>query len=120
MESVHPEEDCLFCKIADKKLPVGIVYEDAFAIAIEDLHPQAPVHILIIPKKHISGPLDLEGEDEAYVGHLFSLSPKLAREKGIEESGFRTVVNSGKWGGQTVPHLHIHLLGGRPFYWPPG
>ncbi len=120
MESVHPEDDCLFCKIVDKRLPVGVVYEDEFAIAIEDIRPQAPVHVLIISKKHISGLLDLEGEDELYIGHLFALSPKLAREKGISEAGFRTVVNSGKWGGQTVSHFHIHLLGGRPFFWPPG
>lgn len=113
-------EDCLFCKIVEKKIPCKIVYEDEKMVAFEDINPQAPVHLLLIPKKHLSGLLDMKSDDKIEVGHLFSVIPALARQKGIAESGFRTVVNSGREAGQTVFHLHVHLLGGRAMRWPPG
>ncbi len=113
-------EDCLFCKIVAKKIPSKLVYEDEAAIAFQDIHPQAPTHLLIVPKKHFDSLLEMDGENREQVGSLFSLIPKLARQGGLAEGGFRTVINSGRGAGQTVFHLHIHLLGGRPFRWPPG
>ena len=113
-------KECVFCKIIEKKIPSKIVFEDEGAVAIEDVNPQAPVHILIVPKRHLISLLDIDGAEEDEIGRLFSIIPKLARLKGIAERGFRTVINSGKEAGQTVFHLHIHLLGGRPFHWPPG
>lgn len=118
--SPEREADCLFCKIIDKKIPAKIVHEDEKSLAFQDINPQAPVHLLIIPKRHIIGLSTLQPGETEQVAHLFSVVPKLAREKGISESGFRTVVNSGREAGQTVFHLHVHLLGGRPFQWPPG
>jgi|SRR5579884_828545 len=112
--------DCLFCKITEKKIPSKIVYEDDKMVAFEDINPQAPVHLLLIPRKHISGLLDLTPDEREVISHLFLTLPKLAREKGVAERGFRTVVNSGKDAGQSVFHLHIHLLGGRLLHWPPG
>ncbi|TAK07382.1 MAG: histidine triad nucleotide-binding protein [Candidatus Manganitrophaceae bacterium] len=112
--------DCLFCKIIEKKIPSKIVYEDEKMVAFEDIQPQAPVHLLLIPRKHISGLLDLQPEEREEISHLFLTLPRLAREKGIAERGFRTVVNSGKDAGQSVFHLHVHLLGGRSLRWPPG
>lgn len=112
--------DCLFCKIIEKKIPSKIVYEDEKMVAFEDINPQAPVHLLLIPRKHLSGLLDLTPDDREAISHLFLAVSKLAREKGIAERGFRTVVNSGRDAGQTVFHLHIHLLGGRSLQWPPG
>ncbi|MFY9271372.1 MAG: histidine triad nucleotide-binding protein [Candidatus Manganitrophaceae bacterium] len=113
-------EDCLFCKIAVKKIPAKIVYEDERMVAFEDIHPQAPVHLLLIPRRHLGGLLDLMPGDEVEVGHLLLVASKLAREKGIAERGFRTVLNSGRDAGQSVFHLHLHLMGGRPMEWPPG
>ncbi|MDP2168622.1 MAG: histidine triad nucleotide-binding protein [Thermodesulfovibrionales bacterium] len=112
--------DCLFCKIAQKKIPAKIIYEDEHAVAFEDINPQAPVHALIIPKKHISTGLDLKEEDNALVGHLFQVASRIAREKGIAERGFRLVTNTNAESGQSVFHIHIHLLGGRRMHWPPG
>lgn len=119
-QTISAWSDCLFCKISAKKIPSKIFYEDEKMVAFEDINPQAPVHLLLIPRKHISGPLDLTPEDREEISHLFLTLPKLAREKGIAERGFRTVVNSGRDAGQTVFHLHIHLLGGRSLRWPPG
>lgn len=113
-------EDCLFCGISEKKIPSKIVYEDARAIAFEDVNPQAPVHLLVIPRKHILSLSAMQPEDHTILAHLFSVLCQLAREKGIVESGYRTVINSGRGAGQTVFHLHVHLLSGRPFQWPPG
>ncbi len=112
--------DCVFCKIAEKKLPSKLVYEDEFAVAFEDLNPQAPVHVLVIPRKHIPTSLDLKEEDNAIVGRLFQVANRIARQKGIAERGFRIVMNCNAEAGQTVFHLHIHLLGGRAMHWPPG
>ncbi len=113
-------EDCLFCRIIEKKIPSKIVYEDTRAIAFEDVNPQAPVHLLVIPVKHIASLSAIQPKDDAILTHLFSVVSRLAREKGIVERGYRTVINSGRGAGQTVFHLHVHLLSGRPFQWPPG
>lgn len=112
--------DCLFCQIIDRKIPAKIVYEDDLAMAIEDIHPQAPVHLLVLPRKHLVSLTEAHAEDEALLGHLFLVSAQLARERGLESRGYRTVVNNGVGAGQSVFHLHVHVLGGRPFHWPPG
>jgi histidine triad (HIT) family protein len=112
--------DCLFCRISAKKIPAKIIYEDSDTLAFEDINPQAPVHLLIIPKKHIPTSLEIAEEDEGLMGHLFRVAAKLAREKGIDERGFRLVINTNADAGQAVYHIHLHLLGGRPMHWPPG
>ena len=112
--------DCIFCKIIEKKVPARIVYEDDSVFAFEDVNPQAPVHTLIVPKKHISTLLDLKEEDSGLIGHIFKVAAKIAKDKGIAERGFRTVVNCNPESGQTVYHLHFHILGGRHMHWPPG
>ncbi len=121
----HPSEvrmtDCIFCKIIARKIPSKIIYEDDLAVAFEDINPQAPVHTLVIPKKHIPTVLGLkEGEDDHLIGHLFKVANKIARDKGIAERGFRLVTNCNAESGQTVYHIHLHLLGGRIMHWPPG
>ncbi len=113
--------DCIFCKIIAKKIPSKIIYEDDLAVAFEDINPQAPVHTLVIPKKHIPTVLGLkEGEDDHLIGHLFKIANKIAMDKGIAERGFRLVTNCNHESGQTVYHIHLHLLGGRVMHWPPG
>lgn len=112
--------DCIFCKIVDKKIPAKIIYEDDLAIAFEDINPKAPVHVLVIPKKHISTSLDINESDNDLVGHMFQVANKIAKDKGIAERGFRLVMNCNKDSGQTVFHIHLHLLGGRHMTWPPG
>ena len=112
--------DCLFCGIIEGRIKGNVVYRDESIVAFRDIRPQAPVHILIVPRKHVATILDLEANDQIVVGQIFLLISKLAREQGIDESGFRVVVNSGANAGQTVYHLHFHLLGGRRFSWPPG
>jgi histidine triad (HIT) family protein len=112
--------DCIFCRIAEKKLPSKLIYEDEFAVAFEDINPQAPVHVLVIPRKHIPTSLNLKEEDNVLVGRLFQVANTIARQKGIAERGFRIVMNCNAEAGQTVFHLHIHLLGGRAMHWPPG
>lgn len=112
--------ECIFCRIAEKKLPSKILYEDQISLAFEDINPQAPVHVLVIPKKHISTVLELKKEDQELIGHLFLVASRIATEKGIAERGFRVVLNCNREAGQTVFHIHLHLLGGRPMHWPPG
>jgi len=112
--------DCIFCKIIAGEIPSKKVYEDELVYAFADINPQAPAHILVVPKKHISGVNDLTKEDEAIVGHAYGVIAKLVKELGVDESGYRVVVNSGKDGQQSVPHLHFHVLGGRLLAWPPG
>jgi histidine triad (HIT) family protein len=112
--------DCLFCRISAKKIPADIIYEDSEAVAFNDINPKAPVHVLIVPKKHISTSLDITDEDNVLVGHLFRLAGQIAKEKGIAERGFRLVMNTNTDAGQTVFHIHLHLLGGRQMHWPPG
>ena len=113
-------EGCLFCAFVDGKIKANIVYQDERIVAFTDIRPQAPVHILIIPRKHIAGVLDIESDDHALIGEIFQVASRLAREQGIAESGFRVVVNSGADAGQSVFHLHYHLIGGRLMSWPPG
>jgi len=112
--------NCLFCKIIKKEIPAEIVFEDEGIIAIRDINPQAPVHLLVIPKKHFSTVLDIQEEDHELIGCVFSVANHLAIEEGVDRSGFRLVVNCGEGAGQSVFHIHYHLLGGRPLQWPPG
>ena len=112
--------DCLFCRIIEGKVPAQIVHEDEHAVAIADIHPQAPVHLLVIPRKHLPSLKEAQAGDEALLGHLILLAAQLARERGLESKGYRTLINNGTWAGQSVFHLHIHVLGGRAFHWPPG
>jgi histidine triad (HIT) family protein len=112
--------DCLFCKIIAGEIPADIVYQDDTALAFKDINPQAPVHFLVIPKKHIATLADAEDDDELLLGHLLRVVTKLAEKEGYTEPGFRTVVNTNAGAGQTVFHIHVHLLAGRPFQWPPG
>lgn len=112
--------DCIFCKIAKKEIPSTIVYEDDQVVVFKDVNPQAPVHVLLIPRKHIPSILEMQQEDQALVGHLFAVADQVARDLGVSKEGFRVVTNCGPAAGQTVPHLHFHLLGGRELGWPPG
>jgi histidine triad (HIT) family protein len=112
--------DCLFCGIVEGKIKGSIVYQDDSVVAFKDIKPKAPVHVLIIPRRHVAGVLDLKADDGAVIGHIFEVAARLAREQGIADSGFRVVVNSGADAGQSVFHLHYHLLGGRRMTWPPG
>jgi histidine triad (HIT) family protein len=112
--------DCLFCGIVQGQVKSDVVYRDESVVAFKDIRPRAPVHILIVPRKHVATILDLEVNDQAALGQIVLVIAKLARELGIAESGFRVVANSGADAGQTVFHLHFHLLGGRRFGWPPG
>jgi len=112
--------DCIFCKIANKEMG-QLIYEDDTVAAFEDVDPQAPVHLLVIPKKHIERISDIEdGEDAALMGHIMVVANKLAAEKGIAEDGYRLVANCNEGAGQSVWHVHFHLLGGRRMTWPPG
>lgn len=113
-------QDCLFCRIVKKEISGKIVHEDEKAVAFEDINPQAPTHILIVPRKHIAGLNDVMAADAELVGHLHVIAAKLAQERGLAESGYRTVINTGRGAGQSVFHLHVHLLGGRGMRWPPG
>jgi histidine triad (HIT) family protein len=112
-------DDCLFCKIGDKKIPAKLVYEDADIFAFEDIQPQAPSHILLCPRKHLVSLSDAGVEDAAMLGKLQLVAAKLAEERKLT-AGYRTVFNNGCGAGQSVFHLHLHLLGGRDFRWPPG
>ena len=112
--------DCLFCKMATGQIKPDVVFEDDQVLAFRDIAPQAPVHVLLIPKRHIVNLDDLGDDDAALAGHLLLTARRLARELGIAGDGFRLVNNCNRNGGQTVYHLHFHLLGGRPMSWPPG
>lgn len=112
--------DCLFCKIIKREIPADIVYEDDEVLAFNDINPQAPTHILIIPKKHIATLNDIEEADLAIIGRLQYTAAKLAKERGFAEDGYRVVMNCNEMGGQTVYHIHMHLMGGREFTWPEG
>ena len=113
-------EECIFCQLADGEMSIELLYNDDMFAAFRDINPVAPVHILIVPKKHISCLTCIEDVDADLLGRVFTIAGKLARQQGIAESGFRLVVNTGSGAGQTVPHLHFHLLGGRQMTWPPG
>lgn len=112
--------DCIFCKIAAGEIPADKLYEDEHVLAFRDLGPQAPTHALVIPKAHIANLNELDEDNAAIMGRLFLAAKQVARDEGIDENGFRTVINCNADGGQTVYHMHIHLLGGRQMTWPPG
>jgi histidine triad (HIT) family protein len=112
--------DCIFCDIVNREIESDIVYEDEQVIAFRDVNPQAPVHILIVPKEHIATTLDLTEDNSEVIGHIYQVAVELAKEEGIAEDGFRIVNNCNEAGGQTVFHIHFHLLGGRNLQWPPG
>jgi histidine triad (HIT) family protein len=112
--------DCLFCDIVEKKSPASIVHEDAETLAFEDIQPQAPTHLLVVPKRHISTLNEVAPEDEALIGKLFTVAARLARQRGFAERGWRAVVNVNRDAHQLVFHVHLHVLAGRGFHWPPG
>lgn len=113
-------ENCLFCKIAAKTIPSKAAFENDHIYAFHDITPQAPVHVLIIPKKHLGGLNAVSGEEHQLMGELLTAAREIAKQLGIAESGYRLLSNQGPDGGQTVFHLHFHLMGGRPMKWPPG
>ncbi len=112
--------DCLFCKIVAGEVPSTPVHEDDTIIAIRDIAPRAPTHVLLLPREHIASAADLGEGHAALLGRLFATAAEIARAEGIADDGYRIVTNIGRWGGQSVAHLHFHLLGGREFEWPPG
>lgn len=112
--------ECIFCRIIERQIPSKVVYEDDRVVAIEDANPQAPVHLLVLPRKHLPSLKEVKHEDEPLLGHLLTVAAQVAREKQLEAKGYRVVVNNGSWAGQSVFHLHLHVLGGRVFRWPPG
>lgn len=114
------DANCIFCKIIEKKIPSKIVFEDQFSTAFEDVNPQAPVHILVVPKKHIPEIHSMTEADREIVGHLFLTAKKIAEQKGLRKNGYRLVINNGAGVGQSVFHIHLHILSGRSFAWPPG
>lgn len=114
------KKDCIFCKISEKKIPSTIVYEDKEVIAFNDINAQAPVHIIVIPKKHVERVSDLTKDDAAIISRIIFAGNKIAKEKGIAGSGYRFVINCNRDAGQEVFHLHMHILGGRSMRWPPG
>jgi histidine triad (HIT) family protein len=114
-----PGAKTIFKRIIDREIPANIVYEDDLCLAFHDVHPQAPVHVLVIPKQEIPSAAQLTDENQLLAGHLLLTVSKLAVQLGLEQ-GYRIIVNCGPWGGQSVDHLHLHLLGGRPLSWPPG
>lgn len=112
--------DCIFCKLASGEIATDAVYQDDKVFAFRDLQPAAPVHILIIPREHIDNLLDAAPEDEELLGHILFVAGEIARQEGVAETGFRLVINCNEDAGQSVSHLHLHLLGGRKLKWPPG
>ncbi|MBI4850041.1 MAG: histidine triad nucleotide-binding protein [Nitrospirae bacterium] len=112
--------NCLFCKIIEKNISAKTVYEDDRVLAFEDINPQAPVHVLVIPKKHISTALEITSEDNELIGYMFQVANKIAKDRNVAERGFRLLMNCNRESGQTVFHIHLHLLAGRVMHWPPG
>ena len=114
------DENCLFCKILSGEIPADLVYESDTAVAFRDINPQASTHVLVIPRKHISTINDIEQDDEAIVGSLYTAARTIAAQEGIAEDGYRAVMNCNEGAGQSVFHIHLHVLGGRSMGWPPG
>jgi histidine triad (HIT) family protein len=112
--------DCVFCRIASGEIPSTLLYQDEFAVAFRDLNPQAATHVLVIPREHVASVAGAQPSDERLLGHLLLVAADIARTDGVDQSGYRIVVNHGADAGQTVFHLHVHLLGGRRMSWPPG
>lgn len=112
--------DCIFCKIGAGQIPAGVVFQDDEVMAFEDLHPQAPVHVLVIPKRHIDGLNEAGPNDYILLGRLLEVANLVAQRKRVVDTGYRVVSNTGREGGQSVFHLHFHVLGGREMAWPPG
>lgn len=112
--------DCLFCKIAAGEIEAKLLHEDDLCVAFEDVSPQAPTHVLVVPREHIATLNEIDSAKEALAGHLLSVARKVARQRGHGESGYRAVINCQEGAGQSVFHLHVHVLGGRRFAWPPG
>lgn len=112
--------DCLFCRIVAGEIPSNLIHEDDHCVAFEDVGPQAPTHVLVVPREHIASMNDLSQDHEQLAGHLLLVAMKVARQRGHGESGYRTVINCQEGAGQSVFHLHVHVLGGRRFSWPPG
>jgi histidine triad (HIT) family protein len=114
------DSDCIFCKIVAKEIPAGLVYQDDMVTAFRDVNPGAPVHVLLVPNQHVANTEALEASHDAAVGAVMRAARTVAQQEGVAESGYRLVVNTGRDAKNTVPHLHVHLLGGRPLDWPPG
>jgi histidine triad (HIT) family protein len=114
------EANCIFCKIVAKQIPARVAYEDELVLAFHDVHPQSPVHVLVIPKEHLTSLAHSTEAHAALLGHCLRVVAKLAESLGVAEKGYRTVINTGDEGGQSVHHLHVHLLAGRQHGWPPG
>jgi len=114
------EQDCLFCKVLNGDIPADIVYESDSAIAFRDINPQAPTHVLVIPRKHVATINDLDEEDQEIVGSLYLAAKDIARAEGLSDAGYRAVMNCNEGAGQSVFHIHLHVLGGRALSWPPG
>ncbi|HHW01542.1 MAG TPA: histidine triad nucleotide-binding protein [Thermoanaerobacterales bacterium] len=112
--------DCIFCKIIQHEIPANTVYEDDEVIAFKDINPQAPIHLLIVPKEHVASIMEINDDNREILNKIIQVAQNLARQNNIDNKGFRLVVNTGDDGGQTVKHLHFHLLGGRFMTWPPG
>jgi histidine triad (HIT) family protein len=114
------DSNCLFCKIISGEIPGEFVHQDERCVVIRDINPQAPTHMLVIPREHMDSLDDAGAGDELLLGHLCRVGARVANQAGLEESGYRTVINTGEGAGQSVFHLHVHVLGGRPLHWPPG
>ena len=114
------EADCLFCKIIGGEITAELLHQDEQCVVIRDINPQAPTHLLVIPREHLESLDDAARPDEAMLGHLLRTAARLANDQGLTENGYRTVINTGAGAGQSVFHLHVHVLGGRPLNWPPG
>jgi len=113
-------DNCVFCRIIERRAPARFVYEDEAVVAIEDAHPQAPVHLLVFPREHLPSLSQVTRAQEPLLGRLLTVAAKVAAERGLDSKGYRTVINTGSFAGQSVFHLHLHVLGGRVFRWPPG
>ena len=120
IEGVKMSSDCLFCKILAGEIPADLVYESETAVAFRDINPKAPTHVLVIPRKHISTINDIEQDDQEIIGSLYTAAKEIAAQAGIADDGYRAVMNCNKDAGQSVFHIHLHVLGGRVLAWPPG